>query len=507
MTTFLKIPFVLTTPDTQNTTTSNPITVHHKKATKSLCFLILFWRIFIILISFFSVLQLPTVAIATEKQLPASQKHILLSFSPIVKAVSPAVVNIYTKRKVHVTHPFLSDPMFRYFFGDNVNNGTEKIERSLGSGVLVKENGLIITSSHVIKGSDEVTVILSDKREFSAKIILIDEKTDLALLKIDAGEETFTFIPLMDSDTLEVGDLVLAIGNPFGVGQTVTSGIVSALARTTLGITDYQFFIQTDAAINPGNSGGALVNMQGKLAGINSAIFSRSGGSNGIGFAIPANMVATVINNFANKRVVRPWLGAVMQNVTHEIAESLNMKHPKGALLTKLFSLGAAQKSGLKIGDVILAVDGVPIEDTHSLRFRIATYPLESHADFTILRQGQHKNIQVQMLPAPEQPKRDIRILEGNHPLAGIRVANLSPALIDELTLNILDKGVVILDLSPEGIAGRIGFKVYDIIKKINDIDIISTKQLERIINNQTSTGYKVLLQRQDKNIMIEITR
>ncbi|MEX1147469.1 MAG: trypsin-like peptidase domain-containing protein, partial [Sphingomonadales bacterium] len=239
-------------------------------------------------------------ATAQERAVPQSQADVQLSFAPVVKAVTPAVVNIYTRRVVRSdpqASPFFDDPFFRRFFGDGPAMGTprERVQRSLGSGVIVSADGIIVTSHHVIGEADQITVALYDRREFEAEVVLSDESTDLAVLRIDTEGEELPHLELRDSDTLEVGDLVLAIGNPFGVGQTVTSGIVSAVARTNVGVSDYQFFIQTDAAINPGNSGGALVTLDGKLAGINTAIYSRTGGSIGIGFAIPSNMVGSVV--------------------------------------------------------------------------------------------------------------------------------------------------------------------------------------------------------------------
>jgi S1-C subfamily serine protease len=260
-----------------------------------------------------------------ETAVPQSRPEVQLSFAPIVKRTAPAVVNVYAKRiERQQESGLLADPFFRRFFGEDGNFGRprERVANSLGSGVIVDATGYIVTNNHVIANGSDIRVVLSDRREFEAKLLLADERTDLAVLKIDAGDEELPILPLSDSDNLEVGDLVLAIGNPFGVGQTVTSGIVSALARTQVGITDYQFFIQTDAAINPGNSGGALVDMNGELVGINTAIFSRSGGSIGIGFSIPSNMVNTVVATAksGSNKIKRPWLGVELQDVTPDVA-------------------------------------------------------------------------------------------------------------------------------------------------------------------------------------------
>ncbi|MDG1996686.1 MAG: trypsin-like peptidase domain-containing protein, partial [Emcibacteraceae bacterium] len=269
-------------------------------------------------------MQSSSSAQSALKRVPTSDVEVKLSYAPVVREAAPAVVNIYTKRVVKTrTSPFMSDPFFSRFFGGS-SAPRERIERSLGSGVIVRSEGVVVTNYHVVDGADEITVALSDRREFDAEVILTDESTDLAILKIKPKGEPFTVIEFSDSDAVEVGDLVLAIGNPFGVGQSVTSGIVSALARTQVGDDDYQFFIQTDAAVNPGNSGGALVGMDGKLIGINTSIYSRSGGSNGIGFAIPAKMVNFVLDAALNDgKIVRPWFGASGQAVSSEIAESL----------------------------------------------------------------------------------------------------------------------------------------------------------------------------------------
>jgi len=275
---------------------------------------------------------LASAAPAQDVRVPSSAGEIRLSFAPVVKRITPAVVNVYAARVVENRMPLFDDPIFRRFFGGGGGGPREQVQRSLGSGVIVDASGLVVTNNHVIENADQIKVSLADKREFDADLILKDARSDLAVLRLKDGRERFTAVDLADSDALQVGDMVLAIGNPFGVGQTVTHGIVSALARTQVGITDYQFFIQTDAAINPGNSGGALVDLAGRLVGINTAIFSRSGGSQGIGFAIPANMVRAVIASAKGGATVvrRPWLGAKLQAVTPEIADSLSLKRRPG---------------------------------------------------------------------------------------------------------------------------------------------------------------------------------
>src|SRR5438094_4173669 len=264
-----------------------------------------------------------TPALAQDRRVPSSGAELRLSYAPIAQRAQPAVVNVYAAKTVQNRNPLLDDPLFRRFFGVP-GQQPEQMQRSLGSGVMVDPAGLVVTNNHVIEGADQVKISLADKREFEAEIVLKDSRTDLAVLRVKDGKEKFATLDFANSDELLVGDVVLAIGNPFGVGQTVTQGIISALARTQVGITDYQFFIQTDAAINPGNSGGALIDLKGNLIGINTAIFSRSGGSIGIGFAIPANMVKTVVQSAeTGGRIQRPWIGAETQDVTAEIADSL----------------------------------------------------------------------------------------------------------------------------------------------------------------------------------------
>src|SRR6266513_2815467 len=274
-------------------------------------------------------------AAAQDRRVPASPADIRLSYAPIVQRVQPAVVNVSAAKMVQDRNPLLDDPIFRRFFGVP-GQQPEQMQRSLGSGVMVDPSGLVVTNNHVIEGADQVKVSLSDKREFEAEIVLKDSRTDLAVLRLKDSKEKFPTLDFANSDELLVGDVVLAIGNPFGVGQTVTHGIISALARTQVGITDYQFFIQTDAAINPGNSGGALVDMTGRLAGINTAIFSRSGGSIGSGFAIPATMVRLVVSSARSggSAVKRPWLGAKLQALTPELSQAFNLQRPSGVVIT-----------------------------------------------------------------------------------------------------------------------------------------------------------------------------
>ena len=437
--------------------------------------------------------------LAQERRLPESRQEIKLSFAPVVAQTTPAVVNIYaTRTEKRRRNPILDDPFFRQFFGDGGRAfGQDRVQRSLGSGAIVSEDGLVVTNNHVIEGMTEMRVALSDKRELPAKLILADKRTDLAVLRIGDGKERFPWLPFADSDRLAIGDLVLAVGNPFGVGQTVTSGIVSALARTQVGVGDFQSFIQTDAAINPGNSGGALVDLDGRLIGINTAIFSQSGGSVGIGFAIPANMVQVVVSSArsGSKTVTRPWFGADLQPVTSEIAESLGLKHPGGVLVANVAKGSPAASAGVDAGDLIVAVDGKPVEDVESFAFRFATQPVGGQATVSVQRQGKPRDLRVALSAAPETPAREARAIGGESPFTGATVANLSPALAEELSLGTALRGVVVTDVAAGSIAERLGFQRGDIVREVNDGKVTGPRDLERIASR--GSGYwKVTIER-----------
>jgi Do/DeqQ family serine protease len=423
-----------------------------------------------------------TAAAQETRAVPTSPAQLTLSYAPVVKRVAPAVVNVYAAKIVENRNPLLDDPIFRRFFG-NPGGPREQIQRSLGSGVLVDPSGLVVTNNHVIEGADQVKVSLSDKREFEAEIVLKDARSDLAVLRIGDKRERFAAIDLGDSDTLQVGDVVLAIGNPFGVGQTVTHGIVSAVARTQIGITDYQFFIQTDAAINPGNSGGALVDLNGRLAGINTAIFSRSGGSQGIGFAIPVNMVRGVIASAQGGASVvqRPWLGAKLQAVTAEIAEGLGLKRPAGALVASIAEKSPAARAGLKTGDLIVTVDGQPVDDPNAFDYRFATKALGGQAQLGVVRGGRDMRLAVALQTAPASPREEV-VISARSPLLGAKVANLSPALAEELRLDSAAEGVAVLDVAKGSVAQNLGFQKGDVVLAVNDEQIANTADLQRAV-------------------------
>jgi Do/DeqQ family serine protease len=424
-------------------------------------------------------------AAAQERRVP-TQSELRLSYAPVVQHVAPAVVNVYAAKVVQNRNPLLDDPIFRRFFGVPGGGMGNQVQRSLGSGVIVDAGGLIVTNNHVIEGADEVKVSLADKREFEATLVLKDPRTDLAILRVKDGREKFPVLDFADSDALQVGDVVLAIGNPFGVGQTVTHGIVSALARTQVGVSDYQFFIQTDAAINPGNSGGALVDMTGKLVGINTAIFSRSGGSQGVGFAIPANMVKVVVASAktGGKAVARPWLGAKLQAVTADIADSMGLKRPSGALIANVTPNSPAARASLKPGDLIVSVDGQDVEDPNAFDYRFATKPLGGTARLGILRGGREQTVTVALQIAPELPREEI-VIRSRSPFSGVKIANLSPALVDELQVRNADEGVVVVDVDNGSYASNLGFQRGDVIQEVNGERVATTHDLERLSKAQ----------------------
>jgi Do/DeqQ family serine protease len=326
-----------------------------------------------------------------------------------------------------------------------------------------------------------VKIALADKREFEATIVLSDPRTDLAVLKAK-GAPPLHALEFGDSEGLQVGDLVLAIGNPFGVGQTVTHGIVSALARTQVGISDYQFFIQTDAAINPGNSGGALVDIGGRLVGINTAIFSRSGGSHGIGFAIPSSMVRTVVESAkgGSRTVRRPWLGARLQNVAPDIADSMGLERPTGALVASTYDKSPAEEAGLKRGDLILAVDGQDVDTPESFGYRFSLKGVAGQTNLTVLRGGERKTVAIRLTSPPEtRPREPVRV-KARSPLAGATVVNMSPAVADELQLDISSEGVAVTEIEPNSSAMRVGFQKGDVILAINREPVKTSKDVER---------------------------
>jgi Do/DeqQ family serine protease len=415
-----------------------------------------------------------------DRRVPFGRDEMQFSFAPLVKETAPAVVNVYASKQARaVRSPFEGDPFFEKFFGRQMR---PRVQNSLGSGVIVDASGLVVTNFHVIRDADEVKVAMSDGREFTSKVLLKDESLDLAILKIDAPEP-FPVVPIGDSDALEVGDLVLAVGNPFGVGQTTTSGIVSALARSHVGVSDFGFFIQTDAAINPGNSGGALINMAGQLVGVNTAIFSRSGGSIGIGFAIPSNMVRAVTAAAANGSdyFERPYLGADFDEITAQIAESLGMARPTGALVSSVEAGGPAAKAGLKPGDVVLTMNGAAIEHVDALSYRLATQTVGTTAELKVLSQGDEKSVGVELIRAPEGASPAEVTIRGRSPFAGAKIAQLSPRLAQKLGLDADIKGVTVIDIDRNSPAAGFGLQPRDIVREVNGEEIDTAEKLKQV--------------------------
>jgi len=447
-------------------------------------------------------LALATPASAEERTVPQSRTEMQLSFAPLVKQVENSVVNVYAERVVERRSLFDGDPFFEEFFGQQMPNRSEK-QSSLGSGVIVGTKGYVVTNNHVIEGASDIKVALADGREYESTVVLKDERVDLAVLKIKSDTE-FAALPLGDSDAVQVGDLVLAIGNPFGVGQTVTSGIVSALARNQVRSGDFGFFIQTDAAINPGNSGGGLINMNGELIGINTAIFSRGGGSNGVGFAIPANLVKTFVASAENGSATfdRPYVGATFDPVTSEVAEALGLDKARGALVSRVQAGSPAEKAGMKPGEVVTAVNGVPVEHPDALGYRLTTVGIGGTARITVIDNGKEEDLTLSLDRAPETTPRDERLIEGRNPFAGAVVANLSPRVSEELRMppSQAATGVVVTEVNRGSPAARIGLQPRDIIVELNGTAISTTETLASLVGENPSF-WRVEIERDGQRI------
>ena len=427
------------------------------------------------------------VAIAKDRKVPTSRTQITLSFAPVVKRVSPAVVNIRTTRTdMAASGPMFRDPFFRRFFG-NQGPRAKRRRGSLGSGVIVRATGMIVTNNHVIRGATAIKVILADKREFLAKVVLKDSRTDLAILKIDDAPEDMAHLDLRDSDSVEVGELVLAIGNPFGVGQTVSSGIVSGLARSGTATGSARgYFIQTDAPINPGNSGGALIDMNGRLIGVNTSILTRSGGSNGIGFAIPSALVAQFVDQAEQglDRFQRPWAGISGQEVDAGMAETLGLDRPGGVIVAELHPISPFTAAGLEVGDVITAVDGLSVNTPPEMIYRMSVAGLGASAEVTFVRGGEAQTTRVDLMAAPEDPPRNPLTTGRNSAIPGIALETVNPAVAAELNLDTGFEGVVIADPGPLGT--RVGLLVGDVIQRVNGIDVADSETLADVLTQVT---------------------
>lgn len=428
-----------------------------------------------------------------ERIVPESQLQVQLSYAPVVKQTAPAVVNVYTSRTVRTRS---GADFFERMFGMQ-RAPQERVESSLGSGVIVRSNGIIVTNAHVVKGADELKVVLNDRREFPAEIVAQDEEIDVAVLRVETNGERLPALAIQSqSDDLEIGDIVLAIGNPFGVGQTVTSGIVSALGRTN--VTDLSSFIQTDAAVNPGNSGGALVDLSGELVGVNTAIFSRSGGSNGIGFAIPSELVSRAVDSALSEgRIVRPWIGARTNAVDATMASALGLDRSKGAVINEILPRGPADQVGLEKGDVILSVDGTPINDDSGLRFKLATLRKGEEVAIRYFREGSERTVNVETDIPQESPERDERKIQGMNPFDGATIVNMSPALGDELGFDPFISGVMVLKIERGSAANYNRLRPGDFLIGLNDEDITSTRQFESLLDTvESEEGWKLSIDR-----------
>ena len=427
-------------------------------------------------------LALPVAALA-ETRVPTNEGEVQFSFAPVVKRASPAVVSIFTRRTVPGrASPFAGDPFFSQLF--DFGAAAPRVQNALGSGVILREDGIVLSNYHVTGDADEIRVVLADGREYDATVILADEAADIAVLQLDGAKDLPALI-LADSDQAEVGDLVLAIGNPFGVGQTVTSGIVSGLARAGAAIGRGRgYFIQTDAPINPGNSGGALVDMRGQLLGINTSIVTRSGGSNGIGFAIPANLVARYVAaaEAGESTLTRPWAGLAAQPVTADMAEAMGLPGPHGVALTHLHPESPFDKAGLRVGDVLTALGGQPVDGPEELDYRLAVHPLGATVPVDFWRDGKLVEVQLTLAAAPGADTEPVRIGPGTI-FEGLALSDLTPALIDRLGLPLSSEGVVVTEVA--GPARRTGLEPGDIVVALNGTQLGSAEEFATATGTQ----------------------
>ncbi len=444
------------------------------------------------------------VAVPAEAQtrVPGSEAEIKLSYAPVVKSAAPSVVNIYASRIVESRpSPFANDPFFSQFFGNMQSR--PRLQNSLGSGVILGDGGIVVSNYHVVGRATDIRVVLNDKREFEAEVILGDPETDLAVIRlIDAPP--LPALPFADSDGVEVGDLVLAIGNPFGVGQTVSSGIISAQSRTGMVRGRPGYFLQTDAPINPGNSGGALVNMAGELVGINTAIVTRSGGSNGIGFAIPSNLVQQYVSQAeeGQRSIVRPWAGVTVQPVDGPLAEALDMELPQGVLISALHPLSPFAEAGVEIGDVVTSVGGRAVDGGPEMLFRLLTLGVGGSTEVGVLRGGEAFTTGVRLAPAPEEPPRDPVRIRAKSVLDGLEVANINPAVIDELGLPFEAEGVVVTGV--DGPAIRTRLQEGDIIRRVNRQPVLSTAALDRLTRARAN-GWEIEFERRGQRAVVRL--
>ena len=406
------------------------------------------------------------------------------ALAEVADVVRPSVVNVSTTSTVTMEEnpegDLFNDPFFRHFFGDQFGHQKRKYKSAaLGSGVIFSGNGYILTNNHVVTGAEEIKVVLSDKREFKGKIVGTDPRTDLAVIKINARD--LPAAKLGDSSKLKAGDIVLAVGTPFGLNSTVTMGIVSAVGRSNVGIADFEDFIQTDAAVNPGNSGGALVNTNGEVVGINTAIFSTSGGYMGVGLAIPSDMAKTVMDSIIKHgKVIRGWLGVSIQDLTPDIAKSLGIKQQTGALVADVVKDSPAEKAGLKRGDVIVSLDGKPVEDSTSLRNMVSAAAPGKTVEFKILREG--KELSVTATLAEFKERKAVKKVEYNNVLKGITVQELTASLRDQLGVPENMNGVVITNIGADSPAQGI-LQAGDVVLEVNRHDIKNLSDYDQLVS------------------------
>ncbi|MFT6022470.1 MAG: Do/DeqQ family serine protease [Ascidiaceihabitans sp.] len=417
------------------------------------------------IIALIAALGWSTLAFA-QQQIPQNQAQISLSFAPLVKQSAPAVVNIYAKRITQARrNTFMDDPFFQRFFDGGAP--APRVQNSLGSGVILSSSGIVVSNYHVVGMATDIRVVLNDRREYSARVLLGDKDSDLAILQLE-GADDLPSIDLRSSDDVEVGELVLAIGNPFGVGQTVSSGIVSGLARSgSSNGSGRGYFIQTDAPINPGNSGGALIDMAGQLIGINTRILSHSGGSNGIGFAIPADLVGAFVAQAeaGNQTFQRPWAGMSGQPVDADMAETFGLDRSGGIVISGLHPVSPFVEAGFLAGDVIIAVDGQAVNTPSEMVFRMSVAGLGNTSKVTRVRDGQTTDIDVELLAAPDEPSRDAIVLGERSILPGLQLARINPAVISEMNLQLAASGVVVTFNGPYGAAA--GLETGDVIETV----------------------------------------
>jgi serine protease Do len=449
---------------------------------------------------------------ATLKLADANEGPSKSSYAPLVKQILPSVVNVSSSKVVHnrreSAEEMPMDPFFRQFFGQDGNARgqapRDSREKALGSGVIVSPEGYILTNNHVIDGATDVRVTLSDKREFQAHIVGADPKTDVAILKIDAKE--LSPITIGDSSKVQVGDVALAIGNPFGVGQTVTKGIISATGRGGLGIEDYEDFLQTDAPINPGNSGGALINDRGELVGINTAIISHgSGGSQGIGFAVPANLARQVMDQvLKNGHVTRAYLGIYPQDVTPAMAKAFGEKQSEGIVVGDVTPNSPASEAGIKTGDIVLEVNGKPVTDSNQLRMSISMMQPGTELKVRTLRNGAERDATVKLAEMPtESAKADSNDEEGgNKALDGVEVTNLNAHIAQELNIPTTTKGVVVTGIDPASKMADSGLQKGDVIQEVNHQPVNNVSEFQSAIR-KSGTEPLLLVNREGRTLFI----